>query len=98
LPCTTLFPYTTLFRSPLRYARKLGLYGALGAGVQRGRRLVEHHDAGVLQQRAGDGDALALSARQLDAALADAGVVTRRQAGNKRSEEHTSELQSRENL
>ena len=40
-------------------------------GVHRRERLVEHQDRRVAQQRAGDGDALALAAREPDAALAD---------------------------
>ena len=43
----------------------------LVAGVDRRERLVEHQDRRVAQQRPGDGDALALAARQADAALAD---------------------------
>ena len=37
--------------------------------------VVEHEDRRVDQQRAGDGDALALAARERVAALADDGVV-----------------------
>ena len=39
------------------------------------RRFVQDQDRRVLQQHARDGDALALAARQLHAALADMGVV-----------------------
>src|SRR2546426_2926736 len=46
-PRSTLFPYTTLFRSRT-----------------------------VLQKGPGDGDALALAARELDPTLADLGVIT----------------------
>src|SRR5262249_51982520 len=45
--------------------------------VERAGRLVEHQDRRVLQDRAGDRDALALAARQLRAALADDGIVAR---------------------
>ena len=45
--------------------------------IERRGRLVEHEDRRVLQHDAGDGDALALAARELDAALADMGVVAR---------------------
>ena len=43
--------------------------------VERGRGLVEDQDPRVLQQHAGDRDALLLAARQLVAALADDRVV-----------------------
>ena len=43
--------------------------------IERARRLVEDQDRRVLQQHAGDGDALALAAGQLHAALADVRVV-----------------------
>ena len=39
--------------------------------IERRGRLVEHQDRRVLQDDAGDGDALALAAGELDAALAD---------------------------
>ena len=43
--------------------------------VERRGRLVEDQDRRVLEDHAGDGDALALAAGELDAALADMGVV-----------------------
>ncbi len=43
--------------------------------IERRGRLVEHQDGRVLQEDARDGDALALAAGQLDAALADMGVI-----------------------
>src|SRR3712207_7022841 len=65
-PRSTLFPYTTLFRSR-----------ALAALVPRG-----HRDEGARRRRRGVlGDRLPVSAR-----------------GHRRSEEHTSELQSRQYL
>ncbi len=42
--------------------------------IERRGRLVEDQDRRVLEQHAGDGDALALAAGELDAALADMGV------------------------
>ena len=48
---------------------------ALALVVERAGRLVEDQDARIGDQRAGDGDALALAARQAAAALADDGVV-----------------------
>ena len=47
----------------------------LALAVEARRRLVENEDLGVGQNRARDGDALTLSARQAHAALADDGVV-----------------------
>jgi hypothetical protein len=51
----------------------------LGEGVERRGRLVEDEDRRALQDRAGDGDALLLAARELQAALAHGGVVALRQ-------------------
>ena len=51
----------------------------LGRGVDRGGRVVEDQDARVGDERAGDRDALALAARERQAALADHGVVALRQ-------------------
>ena len=56
------------------------LHQPLGFGIERGRRLVEQDDRRILDQRAGDGDALALAARQLQAVLADRRVVAEREA------------------
>src|SRR3712207_7747544 len=81
-PRSTLFPYTTLFRS---------VHRALRVDVEGARRLVEDQDGRVAQDRPRDRDALALAAREAEAALADHRVVAR-------SEEHTSELQSRQYL
>ena len=49
-------------------------------GVDRGERFVEHQDRRIAQQGAGDGDALALAAREAQAPLADHGAVALRQA------------------
>ena len=47
----------------------------LDLGIERGGRLVQHQDRRVLQDHARDGDALALAARKLHAALADLRVI-----------------------
>ncbi len=47
----------------------------LRLGVHGGGAVVEDEHARVHQQRAGDGDALPLPAREANAALADDGVV-----------------------
>ena len=52
---------------------------ALGLVVERRGRFVEHQDRRVLEQRAGDGDALALAAGEALAELADHRVVALRQ-------------------
>ena len=51
----------------------------LGAAVERAGRLVEDQDRRVLEQGAGDGDALLLAARKLEPALADHRVIALRQ-------------------
>jgi len=67
-------------RRPARHELvKPGLYLSLGFGVQRARGLVQHEDGRVLVQRAGDRDALLLPSGQLEAALADLGVVGQRE-------------------
>src|SRR3712207_8322738 len=77
-PRSTLFPYTTLFRSP----------GRRGGGEPRRRlRRVLHRGHRSGPQGAGDA---ARCAGDVDAARHAAGVA--------RSEEHTSELQSRQYL
>ncbi len=48
-----------------------GLKLPFGAGIKRRRRLVEDHDRWILEQGAGDGDALALAAGKRTAAFAD---------------------------
>ena len=52
----------------------------LGAAVERAGRLVEDQDRRVLEQGAGDRDALLLAARQLEPALADHRFIALRQA------------------
>src|SRR3712207_8265600 len=76
-PRSTLFPYTTLFRSPLRERD------------DRQRRLPPGDLPRPRGQRPGPPPPL----------RADPGLTpTRRPAGRQRSEEHTSELQSRQYL
>src|SRR5690606_41186834 len=91
-PSSTLFPYTTLFRSrPIQVfsAMSSSVAGAQQAGVRRSRR--GHNRVGVhtfLDQRV---------PRQRHAE-----ILTKNNRDDRRvalrSEEHTSELQSRENL
>src|SRR3712207_6899958 len=83
-PRSTLFPYTTLFRSLVEHLREVLRDLGLGAG----RDAVEHQAqrrpavAGGVQQVPRDG----------------VGVAGRRRHEQPRSEEHTSELQSRQYL
>src|ERR1022692_3206738 len=51
------------------------LNGGLGFGIEAAGSLVEDEDARIGENGAGDGDALPLTAGELDAALADDGVV-----------------------
>src|SRR3712207_9461358 len=93
-PRSTLFPYTTLFRSRprRRTPRTLGGYG--GARVRPPRRLAVRTLGWVAERRIQSaapraaGDRLGLP----QAVGADAGAI------HPRSEEHTSELQSRQYL
>ena len=62
-----------------------GLHRALALGVEGGGGLVEEQDRRVLQDGAGDGDALALAAGERHAALADHGGVALRQGADEPS-------------
>src|SRR3712207_7245838 len=77
-PRSTLFPYTTLFRSFLDLDRFKNVNDSLGHTV-------------------GDGLLIALS-RRLQHCLRPTDVVARLGGAERRSEEHTSELQSRQYL
>ena len=55
----------------------------VGLVVKRAKRVVEHHDLGLFGQGAGDGQTLALTARNIGATLADGGVVTALALGDK---------------
>ena len=48
---------------------------AFGLGIEAGGGFVQHQDRRVLEQRPGNGDALALPSRQFDPAFANQGVV-----------------------
>src|SRR5690606_39369208 len=88
-PRSTLFPYTTLFRSP-------------GAGHGRPQGGLPARDAEALFQGPAIGrqrHSLRMSAA-ISATISSVIAAAAREidAGSARSEEHTSELQSRENL
>src|SRR3712207_7966276 len=88
-PRSTLFPYTTLFRSPV-LAQQVRLPGGPGLGVpgERGAVALDH-----LPERD-----LLLGRRQPRGALLPGRVDALVQQAQDRSEEHTSELQSRQYL
>src|SRR6516164_5746567 len=62
-------------RSSLAQVLDRALNLPLGFRIERSRRLVEQDNRRVLEQGACDGDALALAAGDLQAVLADLGVV-----------------------
>src|SRR3712207_8150886 len=78
-PRSTLFPYTTLFRSG---------YGRVG-GIARDAHVVSLHERRVARDHVVQGGALCLQRPRVEGAAVQ---------GEQRSEEHTSELQSRQYL
>src|SRR5690606_39348153 len=107
--CPTLFPYTTLFRSVLSaivtISPMLGLLGTV-TGIIRSFRVlgstgIETNPAALA---AGIAEALITTAVGLVIAIPSLAVyhwltsMIERRVREMRSEEHTSELQSRENL
>jgi len=62
-------------RAALHEARQRVLHLNFGCGVERGGRLVEQQNGGILQHGARDGDALALPAGKLEPGLTDQRVV-----------------------
>src|SRR4051812_49450518 len=90
-PRSTLFPYTTLFRSPVRPA------AARTAGA---RAVAVRRDHGA-DRRTGSGHPRAAGLRgrpEHRPGIHSARAVARTDGGAARSEEHTSELQSHVNL
>src|ERR1035438_5008651 len=61
--------------APFHQVGETLLNGGLGFGIEAAGGLVENQDARIGENGAGDGDALALATGELDAALADDGVV-----------------------
>ncbi len=68
---------TSVVRFFVNFAERL-LHQPLRFGVERARRLVEQQDRRVLEDGPGERQALALAARQPQAAVADHGVVALR--------------------
>src|SRR5690606_41913560 len=88
-PGSTRFPYTTLFRSQVfgqRHVLEIRVVGLLEALGEPGEV--------VVQAAQGEGGVLDLLARDVLELHAGHGIHEH----HRRSEEHTSELQSRENL
>src|SRR3712207_8238253 len=86
-PRSTLFPYTTLFRSRTRPADRAAARAAGGAqGSVTDERHSDHLRLSVFKDHVPEEDALIVEH------LKNAGAIT------VRSEEHTSELQSRQYL
>src|SRR3712207_8892373 len=86
-PRSTLFPYTTLFRSEARHP----LTGGLVGDVARAHPVVRDQPVDVLR-----GERVQRLGRHRDAELRDAAHEP--PGRHERSEEHTSELQSRQYL
>src|SRR5690606_39435981 len=97
-PSSTLFPYTTLFRSSAGFGKRTPVdrfptKGRGGLGV-KGIRITEQRGTVAAAFMVDDGDEVFL--------VASGGVIIRIPVSSvsvqgRRSEEHTSELQSREN-
>src|SRR5256885_12869718 len=104
-PRSTLFPYTTLFRSAGQFLLRHAQVAVLGARIEPGIRqfgdAVRHVAAGVVQARMlAAADELAqpcIDLVQQKTVEAEA-VLQQPVEGGGRSEEHTSELQSPCNL
>ena len=61
--------------APCRDGGKVGLDDLLALGIERAGGLIQNQDTRVGYQRAGDGEALALAAREVGAALLDGCVI-----------------------
>src|SRR5690606_42107715 len=96
-PTSTLFPYTTLFRSPT--PRPENLTPSPGCGKKKSRDVLKDVVAGVgaVLRDACAGD-LCCGAKAPRVRSNARGSKHATHRINRRSEEHTSELQSRENL
>src|SRR5690606_41037617 len=90
LPRSTLFPYTTLFRSPGHAMWLAQRENGVAVLVGNGLTVELVGCAGVELEVAGEGDGIGARLRDRLAGVSRLEV--------RRSEEHTSELQSRENL
>src|SRR5690606_39362344 len=90
-PLPTLFPYTTLFRSPARRTAEVSCARAVSSAARAAR----DRSRSVPRGRAAPTSRARLRCRAARSALP---VRIAARPDRERSEEHTSELQSRENL
>src|SRR5207302_6485278 len=90
-PTPPLFPYTTLFRSRADQLAQGAEHMVGGLWVEVAGRLVREQHARGIRHRPGDRDPLLLASGELRRTMVQPVLEPR-------SEEHTSELQSRENL
>src|SRR5436309_7929711 len=90
-PRTTLFPYTTLFRSGGMKGEYAQVFCAAKGGVYSFSRALAHATAPHIRVNV-------LGPGWIETAYGSALDESVKQRITKRSEEHTSELQSRENL
>src|SRR5690606_41685848 len=95
LSCPTLFPYTTLFRSTQRlssFRPKVPIWGVTNSeAVMRRMCLMWGVSPMIILQND-------LKTDEVEKTITDRLVATHELKKEDRSEEHTSELQSRENL
>src|SRR5690606_40863410 len=89
-PISTLFPYTTLFRSPMKYLKGL----AKCIVSNNGRIFTQTHAQEITSDKIQTSDGFTINAKHIVVATNTPVINT----FVMRSEEHTSELQSRENL
>src|SRR5206468_13095173 len=95
---STLFPYTTLFRSLHVWAPRCSrLPRSTNASWTRGGLLAAQHRFRVVHGHTAFGASLGVSSRAAQDTVSVALLLARR-LGGRRSEEHTSELQSRSDL
>src|SRR3712207_9584117 len=93
-PRSTLFPYTTLFRSRADASRRVGAALVRRLRVGRGWRVAARH-GGVARRATGEGVSEMTDETGDEQSMAE----REERAGHAlRSEEHTSELQSRQYL
>src|SRR5690606_41672916 len=97
-PRSTLFPYTTLFRSPKERRPLEILFAPTVEGIFDRLLVVETNEKEPPRRIRLLGRATPTCTLEVDPPSLDLGDVGVRCTSRPRSEEHTSELQSRENL
>src|SRR5690606_41726748 len=94
-PRSTLFPYTTLFRSKDGVVDQIIISNYYDV-TEEERKLWKEH--GIEVTRVGEGDVLSIAGQQIFVLGPEKDYASSNGNSLIRSEEHTSELQSRENL